>query len=170
MSRPGQPPVRGRMEGEDAAHEAIARLMMEYVHAIDNDEIERWPQFFTDPCLYRIVSRRDYEEGRPIGVWYCDSRGMLEDRVSSLREVNVYEPHVYRHVIGPTEILARKDGLWHAQTSYMLARIMHDGDTQLFSTGRYIDAIALDGSSARLKSRIVVTDSWRYDMLIVIPI
>jgi anthranilate 1,2-dioxygenase small subunit len=153
-----------------AVREAIARLMMEYVHAIDDDQVERWPAFFTDPCLYRIVPRRDYEENRPIGVWHCDSRGMLEDRVSSLREVNVFEPHAYRHVIGPTEILEHKDGLWHTQTSYLLARIMQDGDTQLFSTGRYVDAIALDGSEARFASRIVVTDSWRYDMLIVIPI
>ena len=150
--------------------EAIARLMMEYVHAIDDDQVERWPAFFTDPCLYRIVSRRDYEEDRPIGVWHCDSRGMLEDRVSSLREVNVFEPHAYRHVIGPSEILEHKDGLWHTQTSYLLARIMQDGDTQLFSTGRYADAIAVDGSDALFASRIVVTDSWRYDMLIVIPI
>lgn len=153
-----------------AVREAIARLMMEYVHAIDDDEIERWPQFFTDPCLYRIVSRRDYDEGRPIGVWYCDSRGMLEDRVSALREVNVYEPHVYRHVIGPTEILESRDGLWRAHTSYLLARIMHDGDTQLFSTGRYVDSISVAGAEARFASRVVVTDSWRYDMLIVIPI
>ena len=103
-------------------------------------------------------------------MWYCDSRGMLQDRVSSLREVNVYEPHTYRHVIGPTEILEFRDGLWHTQTSYLLARIMQDGDTQLFSTGRYLDAIAVADGGARFSTRIVVTDSWRYDMLIVIPI
>jgi anthranilate 1,2-dioxygenase small subunit len=169
-SSPRVVPIAGTADVPVAVREAIARLMMEYVHAIDNDEVERWPQFFTDPCLYRIVSRRDYDESRPIGVWYCDSRGMLEDRVSSLREVNVYEPHVYRHVIGPTEIFGCKDGLWHTQTSYLLARTMQDGETQLFSTGRYVDAISLAGGAARFSSRIVVTDSWRYDMLIVIPI
>ena len=162
--------IAGNATVPAAAREAIARLMMDYVHAIDNDQVERWPDFFTDPCLYRIVSRRDYEENRPIGVWYCDSRGMLQDRVSSLREVNVYEPHTYRHVIGPTEILEFRDGLWHTQTSYLLARIMQDGDTQLFSTGRYLDAIAVADGGARFSTRIVVTDSWRYDMLIVIPI
>jgi anthranilate 1,2-dioxygenase small subunit len=160
------PPVAAPPE----VREAIARLMLAYVNAIDDDEIERWPQFFTDPCLYRIVSRRDYDEGRPIGVWYCDSRGMLEDRVTSLREVNVYEPHAYRHVIGPTAILGLQNGLWHAHTSYHLARIMLDGETQLFSTGCYVDAISVADGAARFSSRIVVTDSWRYDMLIVIPI
>jgi anthranilate 1,2-dioxygenase small subunit len=150
--------------------DAIARLQMGYVHAIDNNEVERWPQFFAERCLYRIISRRDYDEGRPIGAWYCDSRAMLEDRVSSLRGVNVYEPHCYRHVIGPTEITGHKDGLWLAQTSYLVVRTMHDGEMTLFSAGRYVDAIEVAGGNARFASRSVVTDSWRYDTLIVIPL
>lgn len=152
------------------ARDAIVRLMMQYVHAIDNDELERWPQFFTEKCLYRIVSRTDFEQGRPIGVWFCDNRAMLEDRVSSIREVNVYEPHVYRHVIGPTEVLEFVDGAYRAQTSFMVVRTMHDGEMQLFSAGRYVDEIVCDSESALLRSRIVVTDSARYDTLLVIPL
>lgn len=150
--------------------EAIAKLQMEYANAIDNDQIERWPQFFTEPCLYRIVSRRDFDAGLPMGLWYCDSRGMLEDRVSSLRGVNVYEPHCYRHIIGPTEILDTKNGRWHTQTSYVVIRTMHDGEMTVFSAGRYVDEIVVADDLARLASRNVVTDSWRYDTLIVIPI
>lgn len=164
------PPATGITEIPAGVREAIARLQMEYVHAIDNNEVERWPQFFTDNCLYRIVSRHDYDEGRPIGLWYCDSRAMLEDRVSSLRGVNVYEPHCYRHVIGPTEITAHKDGLWQTQTSYFIVRTMHDGEMIVFSAGRYVDAIQVESGTARLASRSVVTDSWRYDTLIVIPL
>ena len=163
-------PAAGDLDVPAETREAIARLQMEYVHAIDNDEVERWPQFFTERCLYRIISRRDYDEGRPIGAWYCDSRAMLEDRVSSLRGVNVYEPHCYRHVIGPTQITGRRDGLWQAQTSYMVVRTMHDGDMTLFSAGRYVDDIEVTGETARFASRSVVTDSWRYDTLIVIPL
>ena len=84
-----------------AASAAIARLMTQYVHAIDNDELERWPQFFTAQGMYQIIPRAAYEQGHSVGVWFCDNRDMLEDRVSSIREVNVFEPHVYRHVIGP---------------------------------------------------------------------
>lgn len=150
--------------------DAIARLQMEYVHAIDNDEVERWPGFFAEQCVYRIVSRRDFDDGLPTGLWYCDSRGMLEDRVRSLREVNVYEPHRYRHVIGPTEVLRQEVDVWHAQTSYLVVRTMHDGEMTVFSAGRYVDAIRVDDAGARFVRRDVVTDSWRYDTLIVIPI
>ena len=143
---------------------------MEYVHAIDSDELERWPQFFTEQCLYQIIPRADFDLGRRIGIWYCDNRGMLEDRVSSMREVNVFEPHVYRHVIGPTEILGVKDGAYSAQTSYIVVRTMHDGEMQLFSAGRYVDEIVMEGGAARLKKRVVVPDSFRFDTLVVIPI
>ena len=163
-------PIAKNIELPATVRDAIARLQMEYAHVIDNDELERWPQLFVEKGFYQVISRADYDQGRPIGVWFCDNRGMLEDRVSSIREVNVYEPHVYRHVIGPTEILEAKDGVYRAQTSYIVVRTMHDGEMHLFSTGRYVDEIVMEGNTARFKKRVVVTDSWRYDTLIVIPL
>jgi anthranilate 1,2-dioxygenase small subunit len=163
-------PADKALEVPAAVRDAIARLQMEYVHAIDNDQLERWPGLFTEKCLYQIIPRADHQQGRLIGVWFCDNRGMLEDRVSSLREVNVYEPHVYRHVIGPTEILGHQEGAWTAQTSYLVVRTMHDGEMTLFSAGRYVDQIVIEGGAARFRRRVVVPDSWRFDTLVVIPI
>jgi anthranilate 1,2-dioxygenase small subunit len=150
--------------------DAIATLQMQYVHAIDDDEIERWPQFFTEKCVYQIIPRIEYDQGRLIGVWFCDNRAMLEDRVSALREVNVYEPHVYRHVIGPTEIVDYADGAYRARTSFIVVRTMSDGSMSVFSAGRYVDEIVVEGEAALLRKRSVVTDSYRYDTLVVIPL
>jgi len=163
-------PLTKSVDVPPAVRDAIARLQMEYVHAIDALELERWPQLFTEKCLYQIIPRADHEQGRLIGIWFCDNRGMLEDRVSSMREVNVFEPHVYRHVIGPTEILGQKDGAWSAQTSYIVVRTMLEGEMTLFSAGRYVDEIVIEGGAARFSKRVVVPDSWRFDTLVVIPI
>lgn len=158
------------IEVSPAAKAAIACLMTQYAHAIDNDELERWPQFFTARGVYQILPRTAYEQGHPVGVWFCDNRDMLEDRVSSVREVNVFEPHVYRHVIGPTEILDLSGGVFRAQTSYIVVRTMHDGEMSVFSAGRYVDEIVVDKDVALFQKRIVVTDSARYDTLVVIPL
>ena len=163
-------PIAKNLEIPVSTRDTIARLMMEYVHAIDNDELERWPQFFTEKCLYQIISRPEHELGRLIGVWYCDTRAMLEDRVGSIREVNIYEPHVYRHIIGPTEVLDFREGAYSAQTSYIVVRTMHDGEMLLFSAGRYVDEIVIEGGAARFRKRVVVSDSSRYDTLVAIPI
>ena len=163
-------PLAKKTEVAAAARDAIARLQMQYVHAIDNGDFERWPQLFTEKCVYRIIPRVEHEQGRLIGVWFCDNRGMLEDRVSALREVNVFEPHVYRHVIGPTEVLDHADGVFQAQTSYIVIRTMHDGEMSVFSAGRYLDEIVVEGGDALLRKRTVITDSARYDTLVVIPL
>ena len=163
-------PAGAEVNATPAVRDAIGRLMMAYAHAIDNDEIERWPTFFTPDALYRIIPRTEYEQGRPIGIWQCDNRGMMEDRVSAYRSVNVYEPHVYRHVIGPTELLGVTGELWRTQTSFIVVRTMHDGTMTVFSAGRYVDEILIDGDTARFRSRNVITDSARYDTLVVIPL
>jgi anthranilate 1,2-dioxygenase small subunit len=40
----------------------------------------------------------------------------------------------------------------------------------VFSAGRYVDEIVVEKDAALLRKRIVVTDSARFDTLVVIPI
>jgi len=48
---------------------------------------------------------------------------------------------------------------------------MHDGDTQLFATGRYLDRIDVGGHPLALhRMRTVVLDSQKIDTLLVIPL
>ena len=44
------------------------------------------------------------------------------------------------------------------------------GQPLVFSAGRYLDEIIIDGDHALLQKRIVITDSWRYDTLVAIPL
>ncbi len=167
-------PVTPQIEAPLPVRDAIARLNCAYGHIIDNDELERWPALFTADACYQILTRTDFDAGRPLGVWYCDNRAMLEDRVSSIREVNVYEPQVYRHVIGATEILGHEKDTWRTQTGYFVVRTMHDGEMMLFSAGRYLDDVIVENAGenmqARFRKRMVITDSSRYDTLLVIPL
>jgi anthranilate 1,2-dioxygenase small subunit len=65
---------------------AIERLLARYVASIDEDRLEEWPGYFAERCRYQIISAENYAKGLPIGVFFADSRGMLQDRVSALRE------------------------------------------------------------------------------------
>lgn len=149
---------------------AIAKLMLDYVQAIDDARYEDWPPLFTEQCLYQVICAEDHVLGRPIGFWFCDNRDMLIDRVRSIRSVNVFEPHRYRHVIGPSAVESAGPGLYRARTSYMVARIMQDGATDLFSTGSFEDEILFEGGAPRFRKRIVVCDSRRISNLLALPI
>jgi hypothetical protein len=47
---------------------------------------------------------------------------------------------------------------------------MQEGDVSVFSSGKILDEIILDGDRLLFRERIVVCDSIRIDTLIVIPI
>jgi len=148
----------------------VHELLAAYVDCIDDDRLEEWPDFFTENCRYLITSRSDHASGLRHGVVYAASHGMLVDRVLALRKANIYEPHRYRHVVGPIRMRSVEDEIASVQSNFITVRIMHDGETALFATGRYLDRIAVSSQPFRFIERIVVLDSHKIDTLLVIPL
>jgi len=149
--------------------EAIEDLLSDYAETIDSGELERWPGFLTEDGEYQIITRESHDAGLPIGILYCGSRGMMEDRVQALRTANIYEPHTYRHMLGRPRF-EQQGGELAVRSNFCVFRIAQDGDTVTFATGRYLDRIAHDGSALRFRSRRVVLDSRRVDILLVLPL
>jgi anthranilate 1,2-dioxygenase small subunit len=153
--------------------EHVVRLNADYARAIDDDRLEDWPSFFTDKCLYKVTSADNHRRGLEVGVIYADSNGMLRDRVAALREANIYERQSYRHLVGLPAIVGpiNEDGeVTRAETPFLVVRIMRDGTMDIFATGRYLDALVDDGGVLRLRERVVVCDSSRFDTLLAIPL
>ena len=148
----------------------VSQLNADYARAIDDDRLEDWPDFFTDPCLYTITSADNHRQGLPAGIIYADSRGMLKDRVAALREANVYERQAYRHMVGLPAILGERDGAVRAEVPFVVVRIMRDGTMGLFATGRYADVLVEEAGALRFRERVVVCDSNRIDTLLAIPL
>jgi anthranilate 1,2-dioxygenase small subunit len=149
----------------------VQELQARYIQALDDDRLEDWPNFFTDTCRYVVTTADNLAQGMPLGMIYATSRAMLRDRVRSLRDANVYEAQRYRHMIAPPVIAPGEGGVVRAETSFMVVRIMHTGETMMFVTGRYDDRIVLEGPAApRFVEKTVVLDSRVIDTLLAIPI
>ena len=154
---------------------AVQNLNARYAAAIDENRLEEWPDFFTEDARYRITTAENFERDLPLSLIYATSRAMLRDRVHSLRAANVYEGQRYRHVIGPTLVQSHAQTTVSAQTSFLVARIMHTGETMLFATGRYEDKIRTDATTTgaadlRFAEKIVILDSRAIDTLLAIPL
>jgi 3-phenylpropionate/cinnamic acid dioxygenase small subunit len=147
---------------------AVERLHARYAHALDADQLEDWPNFFTENGCYRIATTENEERGLPLPVLYAEGRAMLRDRVQSLRHANIYEPQRYRHIV--SSVLIEKLDQRHVKSSanFAVIRIMQDGDTLLFASGRYLDRILLP--EMQYEERVVVCDSRRFDTLLAIPL
>jgi anthranilate 1,2-dioxygenase small subunit len=146
----------------------VERLHARYAHAIDNDELEQWPNFFTANGRYRVTTAENESRGLPLPVLYCDGQAMLRDRVASLRHANIYEPQRYRHIV--SSVLVEPDGAASVKSiaSFLVVRIMENGETMLFASGRYVDRISI--AEMRYEERVVVCDSRRFDTLLAIPL
>ena len=149
----------------------IADLNARYADAIDADRLEAWPDFFLDDGRYRITTAQNVAQGLPLSLIYAASRAMLRDRVTALREANVYEAQRYRHVLGTPLIVTVETGCLRARTSFMVARVMRTGETMLFATGCYDDRVVLDAADgARFAEKTVILDSRQIDTLLAIPL
>ena len=146
----------------------VEALHARYAHALDNDELEQWPNFFTQDGRYRVTTAENESRGLPLPVIYCEGQAMLRDRVASLRHANIYEPQRYRHMFSAILLENEAPASVKSIASFLVVRIMENGETMLFASGRYIDRISVP--EMRYEERVVICDSRRFDTLLAIPL
>lgn len=148
----------------------IQDLMAEYTQALDDGNLERWPQLFTETCLYQVIPRENFDQGLPLATIRCESRGMLEDRVMAVRDTFMYEPRHLRHVVSGLQLKDRGNGVINAQSSYAVFETVIDEPTRVFNVGRYLDEIVRDDGVMRFRQRLCVFDSDLVPNSMVYPI
>ena len=148
----------------------LHQLQESYIHALDNDRLEDWPEFFTDDCLYEIIPRENADAGLPIGIIYCDSKKMLRDRVLSLRHANIYEDHTYRHMTSGLIFKSVDADTVEAESSYVVIQTLQNGESFVYQAGRYLDRVVKTAAGWRYARRRVVYDTLRVATLLATPI
>lgn len=144
-------PAELRHEVEDLYHE--------YAECLDDDQLERWPEFFTDPCRYEVIPRDNWERGLPLALVRCESRGMLLDRVEALRRASVYAPRYLRHLLSGIRIQEVVGDEIRVRASYAVLQTLEDEETRVFNSGRYLDLLARVDGRLRFRERLCVFDT-----------
>ncbi len=158
------------MSDLDTIFRRVGSFHARYARIIDDEGADGWPDLFVEDCLYVVTTAANHRAGLEAGLIYADSRGMLHDRITALNEANIYEHHIYRHLIGQPSISVEDDGTIASEASFLVVRVMHTGETDVFATGRYLDRfVDLDGVLL-LRERRVVCDSSRIDTLLALPL
>lgn len=149
---------------------SIERLLVDYCHSLDDGEFERWPSFFSPDAEYRITTRENVENGYPLAIVYCEGTGMMEDRIRAMKVANIFEEHVYCHLLGRPSIREESAGLYRVRSNFVVYRTMYTGETEVFANGKYLDLVRVDAKGVRFEDRQVILDSRRVDTLLVIPL
>jgi len=152
------------------AREAIRDLVAEYGHLIDEDRLEDWLGLFAEDCTYVVIARENVEQKLPLPLLSCDNKRMLRDRVASYRDVNEYNLHSDRHVIGGVRFRDESEGAWRIDASYSLFQTDVEGATRLFLVGCYEMGGVFEAGQPRLKAVRVIVDTASIPTLLATPI
>lgn len=147
----------------------LQRLYDDYSACLDAGEFDRWPDFFTDDCRYRVQSAENAEAGLPHAAIYCDGKGMLRDRVSATR-VMVYERRRQRRFISGLKVIGEEAGVIRSTAIVLLTEAMIDRDPVLAMTGYFADEIVTIGEQLRFRDRLCVYDNYRIVQNLMFPV
>ena len=117
-----------------------------------------------------MTSAENHKAGFEGGIIYADTKGMLIDRIAALRQANIYEKQSYRHILGLPHVTKNGGDTAESETPFMVVRVMHDGQSDIFATGVYLDSYRVEGNDLKFAKRLVVCDSSRVDTLMALPL
>lgn len=151
--------------------EVYEDLNVRYCVAIDEDDLEAWPSLFSEEGRYQINTRDNHRRQRPIGMYYCDSRRMMQDRVTAIRKVLTIDPHSLRHLVGSPQIRNVEGNRFQASSSFAVFRTLRRTDDLIaYATGSYQDEIEMRDDQWVFSSRLVLLDSSKLETGVVLPI
>ncbi len=163
-------PLRPRPQLSLELRARIADLYHAYAEALDDRAFERWPEFFRDDCLYKVTARQNHERGLPLGEIYCESKRMLQDRVTAIRQTAMYAPRTMRHFISNIRVHEiESDGI-ACRANFALHQTLPEATTELFLSGEYRDRIVEEGGALLFAERLCIHDALVVPTSLVFPI
>ena len=147
-----------------------AALIETYGRLLDEDRLEAWLDLFAETCRYEIVSRENRAQNLPLSLMLCDNKDMLRDRIHSLRHANIFNIHTDCHIIGLVRAETAQGGRVSATAAYSLFQSNQEGETRLFSVGRYQFELLPSDNGLLIESATVVVDTGTILTLLATPI
>lgn len=151
------------------SRDELETLYYNYANALD-DELAVWPEFFTNDCLYKILTRENYDRSLPLALMLCEGRGMVLDRVDAIKRVNFYTPRFFRHLISNICIVKYACGTLYAQANFVVFETFVEGTIHVFNAGRYFDVIVREDTTLKFREKICVLDGNLIPGSLIFPI
>ena len=147
----------------------VEDLLSDYTTVIDDGELDRWPGFFADPCLYKIVAKENFDAGLPLALLLCDSPGMIRDRCDAFSKLNVFGPRAWRHMTGPVRLSEDGETI-RSRSNFVVFETLAGQDTHVLCAGEYRDVIVREDGRLKFAERICIYDTTMIPNSIVMPI
>jgi len=153
-------------------HREIEEFNSAYAAALDDGRLNDWAEMFTDDAFYVIISRENADRGMPVGLVYCENKGMIQDRAFAVEKTEMFAPRYLRHIIGNTQVLGEEhNGDIRARGNYVVVQVLFDRpEAKLHQVGVYHDKFRRVGSELKLAERRCVYDNLLVDNALCLPV
>jgi anthranilate 1,2-dioxygenase small subunit len=143
-----------------------------YAAALDDLRLTDWVEMFTDDAFYVVISRENVDRNMPVGLIYCENKGMIFDRAFALKNTAMFAPRYLRHLIGNLQILGEEEnGQFRARSNYVLMQVLYDRpDAKLHQVGAYQDVFRRVDGVLKLAERRCIYDSLLIDNALCLPV
>jgi anthranilate 1,2-dioxygenase small subunit len=153
-------------------HREIEDFNSAYAAALDDGRLADWAEMFTDDAFYVIISRENADRGMPVGLIYCENKGMIQDRAFAHEKTEMFAPRYLRHIIGNTHVLGEeKNGDIRARANYVVVQVLFDRpEAKLHQVGVYHDKFRRVGDQLKLAERRCVYDNLLVENALCLPV
>jgi anthranilate 1,2-dioxygenase small subunit len=143
-----------------------------YAAALDEQRLSDWVEMFTDEALYVVISRENFDRGMPVGLIYCENKGMIHDRAFALEKTAMFAPRYLRHIVGNLQVLGENTGgEIRARANYVVLQVLFDRpDAKLHQVGVYHDVFRRIGGELKLAERRCVYDNLLVPNALCLPV
>ncbi len=149
---------------------ALNQLYADYAHAVDAGQWDRWTEFFTDDCVYRVQPRENHERGFPLATLSLTSKGMLKDRAYGIQETLFHDPYYQRHVVGVPRVHEVRAERIRCEANYAVFRTKLSEPSTVFNVGRYLDVVVPTPQGLKFAVRECIYDSELIPNSLIYPI
>lgn len=148
----------------------IESFHVDYCAALDANDVERWPDFFSKEATYRVTSRHNALLNMPVGLIYCEGLDMIIDRAQAVAHSQMFAPRHMLHVLGITRVLHEAGDTVSSQTPFILMQTLVEGPSTVHLAGIYHDRFVREGDRLLIASREVVHDTEILDTALAYPV
>lgn len=152
-------------------HREIEDFNNAYVAALDEQRLTDWAEMFTDDGFYIVISRENADRNLPVGLIYCENKGMILDRAHAMK-TEMFAPRYLRHIIGNLQVFGGEtNGGIRARANYIVIQVLFDRpDAKLHQVGVYYDKFRRVDGVLKLAERRCVYDNLLVDNALCLPV
>lgn len=156
----------------DLIFKCLDALNLRYARALDRHDLRDWASCFAAKASYICISYENVEQGLPVALMMDDTRARIEDRIRAVEDVwaGTFEDYRTRHFVQRMTQTLIVHERWSMESNFLVAYTTAQGDTQMLTSGVYLDELVLERGEARLISRKAVLDSIATPRYLAYPI